>query len=496
MRRSTFFLLSAAILLLTWASHVFFIGQTAWDWDEPVYVNIAQNTCDLGYPALRTAALEDTEQPDFYPYHPPFHFGLLCGWFQLTGLDSVVGARLLSSLAAVAIVAISMVIVKMITQDEVTALLAGLVLATDGWFTYSSLLVKLDVVALLLGAIGIYWLAQSMRRESIALSLVAGLIIGVAVSYKHVAVIFFLAILFHWILTKKHARLHMVILGTAAAVLVLYVVGMITWAGDPYVEATTVQLRRTLGLQEARGLNYGLDEAIQALSQTYWAFTGTLILLGGGILCTLWKAWLHWRGHQHQLAPVTAWALAALVVLAGVRLRNPHYLIYLIPELLIGVIQISQWLASTRVTTRIATLVIVGVCFLNGVTFAIRAVSFAQVNALEVIAEFMAERLPADAVVVSEEPICAMVAQPCYRIGLYQTASRLQQIQPEVLVIYTSITQRPPSSPAIQELVSQGVVLFQVSGWKETITVISVEKVSLEDPVMSDGVFNQEDQPS
>lgn len=462
-------MLVMVIILLAAGMRLAFLKATPWDWDEPVYTRIANNVQTLHYPSLNIDG-----EGEWYTYHPPFHFWNLSGWYALIGDDSIWAGRLFSSLAATTCVALLMVLVWVTSQDRKATLLAGFLLAIDGWFGYTSLLVKLDTTAVAIGMAGLILFTQALKNQKTSWFIAAGLVIGMAVIYKHVAVVFLLTIAIHWLITKGNSKQHLSVLSAAGGVIVLYILGMAVFVGDPFIHATIVQVRRTLGLQEARGLQYGPMEALQAMAQTYWAFGGSVLTLGVGGLTAVLIARQHRQGKE-PLAVVTAWMLAALLMLGGIKLRNPHYLVYAIPPAvaLTGVLLVELEKLHHRTALSLLAIVLT----LNVGTIAIRAVNFSAVNALGGVQAKMAE-LPPDATVLTEESICALIAQPCYPFGHYQTDGQIASIpggEPQYVVVYTTTTQKPPQTEAVLELISEGQVIYSISGWKETLTIIQVD---------------------
>lgn len=469
-----FFVMGA--LLLALITHLVFLEATPWDWDEPVYTNVANAISQVGFPAF---LITGNGQPAFYTYHPPFHFFLMDGWYRLIGHSDIVAGRLLNSIMSIVVVGATMAIVRVITRDRFLTVVAGAILAVDGWFAYSSLLVKLDIVALAIGTIGMLLFMLSLKKGRAEYALLAGIAVGVAVIYKHVAAIFLLAVIINWILTRRNHYLHGVTLLYAGILLTMYISTMVLIVGQPYVDATVVQIRRTLGVQEARGLTYGFTEAIQALITTYWAFSGSILLLGLGGLCAFRKAISHWQGEELELSPITSWVMSAALMLALIRLRNPHYMIYLIvPVAIIGWlelgvrIEVRQWRKEDE--GRLARIFVITLLALNFITLLIRVTNFSNINALSAVRIYIADQVLPGTRILADEPICAMVPNPCYRIGIYQSESRLAQARPQIIVLYTSTTQKPPQSEALLGLIGRSTPVYQVAGWKETITVLVV----------------------
>ncbi len=466
-----FWLAAFAILLLAAAVHLSMIKLTPWDWDEPVYTRVAEGIAETGHPSLNLQG-----DGEWYPFHPPFHFALLHVWYQLFGA-SIESGRLLSSLIAVAIVALAMKLTRVLTADPVITLAVGFLLALDGWFAYSSLLVKLDGSAIVLGLCGLiaFGQATSLENQQVAMrwAYLAGILIGAAAIYKHIAVIFLAAIVVHLLLTREHKRQHAVVMILALTMLATYIITMMVLVNGPYQDATMVQIRRVFGEQEARGLSYGPKEAVSALIDTYWAFAGSVLVLVLGGLTMIRQMWLHFRGQRRFFAVATAWTISAGVFLLAIKLRNPHYLSFLIvPATIVLAMQIREWMwrgSDVHVLLGRSLLAVILIC--NVATLFIRVQRFSETNALQETAAAAERLIPANARVLSEEPICALIEQDCFKLGNYQTQGKLDKLAPHYLIVYESKTQTPPQTEAMLSLIARSTKVFSVKGWKETITV-------------------------
>lgn len=474
MSQRRFLFACIGVLALSLVLHVIFIRVTPWDWDEPVYTSIGQATQQLGFPSFQVNQLGEAA---WYPYHPPFHFYLLANWYKLVGSNDIEAGRLLSSLSAVLTVGAAMTFTYILTRKKASTLAVGGILALDGWFNYTSLLVKLDTTATLIGLLGMTAYILAWKRNALHWVIVAGLFIGLAAIYKHVAGLFILAIALHWVLRRGRGKVQLPVLIITGGILLIYVFCMLVAVGDPYWDATFVQLKRSLGLQVSRGLNYGLTEALQALAQTYWAFAGSLLVVGAGLLITTVRTWQHLRAKK-WLSILTLWVAAAAILLIGVRLRNPHYLVFLIVPAAIRVgLQIGIWWNAGAKWRRLAIVFSVAVITLNLCTLGIRFLQFGQSYALQNVQNYMAA-MPSDMVVLSEEPVCALILASqtqCYKFGIYNTEEELRRIQPDIIITYSSITQRPPSDEGILNLLGAlGEPDRQFIGWKETLSILHV----------------------
>jgi 4-amino-4-deoxy-L-arabinose transferase-like glycosyltransferase len=450
------------------------ITRTPWEWDEPVYTQISQGVINVGYPTIRP----DPGQPQApYFFHPPFHFFALGAWYQLLGDSSILTSRLFSALVGVLTVIVAMLLVHSLTKNMPATLLSGLLLGVDGWFTYSSSLTKLDTADILVGLTGMWLFQETLKRKSLWWGVAAGVFIGGAGVYKHLGLVFLAAVALHWVLTRQQHRRHALVLFFAVVVVAGYFrVMTISW-GDVFTRHTTIQFNRSTGEADARGLNYGVTEAVKALYSTYWAFAGTILAVGVGALLSARETFRHiFRRLPFQLPSVlVCWCLAATVMLVLIRLRNPHYLVYLIvPAVcLVGIAVVTSLQSSTRLYVyRLSTALLVCLFGLHMMALFIRAIVFDQTNAFRETQEYILANVNQDAVILSEEPVCALVPNPCFRFGVNTSPTRVAAVNPTYVVSYTSTTQRPPQTPAILELLTRGQPMFATRGWKEDITVL------------------------
>ena len=470
----------AIILVLLLSALVRFglIGITPWDWDEPVYTDVASHIVDLTYPAITPEAGKSYEP---YLFHPPFHFHLLHNWFRLSGQTGIEQGRIISALASMLVVALTMQVVYSISKNQSLALLAGILIALDGWFTYSSTLLKFDTSSVLLGMTGLYIHSLALKHNRVSLAIIAGLLVGAAVIYKHVAAVFLFALVINWLLlSRQKHRLHIITGAVAGSVVIAYMLAMVGIWGDVYLDNSFVQVRRSSGAQEARGLSYGTSEVIQAFAQTYWAFSGSIIALLLGGLSTAWLLFQRFfKGikHDETLNIIISWAAASALFLLSVKLRNPHYLVLLIAPstILFAYVMIDALQSHRKWIERGAMLLLVLITILNLTSIVIRVTRMSQGNSLETIGTFVEQHIADDVTVLSEEPICVIIDNPCYKIGNYQGWSRLLTARPQVMIIYTSTTQSPPDTEAITTLLETSEAVFSVDGWKETITVYIVD---------------------
>lgn len=474
------------------------ITFTPSDWDDWIYrlIGMCQNM--LGYPNVCTAAAGPTPEP--FLFHPPFHFKLLGWWIGITGNDSIGSLRVLSCIIATLLIAMVMYLVWYITKHKGVANLTGFVLAVDGWFHYSSILVKFDVMTCLIGMFGVFLVVKSLENNSRRTAILAGLAIGFTAVYKHIGGIFFLGVLLQWLLSlgleirwdwrrwrelrERQWNPYRTIVVTAILVGVIYLIGMTLTYHQLFIENSWVQIKRTFGFQNARGLNYGPVEAFQALANTYWAFGGTILFALFSVLCVIKRTADHLRGRYLWLAPITMTANAALIILAVIRLRNPHYVHYaLIPAYIVGCVQIMEWWIPFRRVIRrskhwsifrwaiVGGLILVLMSVMNLRTFVIRLTDFSGNDSYVAVQDYVRQNFPPDFVIIADQSFCySMPERDCRDASNFETIERIAAVNPNVIVIQDTATQHPPDS--IIAWSAKGQVIFSSVSFKGPVQII------------------------
>jgi 4-amino-4-deoxy-L-arabinose transferase-like glycosyltransferase len=463
------------VLLVAAVAHFAFIGITPWDWDDSVYTNIAQHVAQLGYPAL-------TPEPDktFVPflYHPPFYFYGLSAWYTLVGDSSIYAGRALSSLLAVVAVGLCVILIEKITENRRVAILAGLFLALDGWFTYSSTLVKLDVGTLILGMMGLLLYTRALREDSVCVAMLAGIAIGAALIYKHTGIIIAGAVIINWLVfVRRQHQLHYRLLGVALAVVIVYVGTMYAIWGEEFLDQSAAQIRRSLGLQVAPGLNFGIGEALRALWDIYWIFTGTILVMLAGMFISLIRTWQVLLKRKEDMPTLLlAWVISGGLVMILLKLHNPHYLVmFAVPLLGIVAYELNRFSggATKGKIGNIALFVITGVMLLNFFTLGYRAMVISDNNVIQAAQGYISENVPPGESILAVQPVCVTVKNPCYEWGAHRTRTVVQELKPDYVVVYTSTAY---SLPVDESFARNTSVVFETAGWNKNITVYRVKK--------------------
>jgi hypothetical protein len=158
------------------------------------------------------------------------------------------------------------------------------------------------------------------------------------------------------------------------------------------------------------------------------------------------------------------WAASALVCFAALKLKMGHYFMMVeVPLLLVLAAELRPRLRDRR-AAGLALLALVGAA--NGVTFGLRFADRHD-NALGAVASYTAADLPRGALVLTEESVGSIIDQPYCKL----TKAGACAAQVKYLIIYRSLTQAPPSTPLLDNMIRYAQPLRTFSGFKEHITV-------------------------
>jgi hypothetical protein len=460
-------LLALAVVLRFWSIG----GRPGFEWDEPVYTNVGRHVSELGTIQL-TQPVGAIAQP--YLFHPPFYFLLLGLWFRISGA-SIAHARELAAGASIVVLALLWGLLR--DQIGWRALIPVALVATDGWMVYENRVGWIENTMLVLGVAAVWTYARAVRSDSTRLYLVAGTLLGLTGIMKHVGLYLVGAVVVHWFVTRGSRRQHLALLGAVAAVCIGYVAVMTLVYQDAngnwFLHDSTVQFERTLGHHERRGTVNSLSNIIGPIFDQYRIFYATLAVFFAGITLVGYRVVQAIatrslaRIQRHAL--LFSWALASIVVFGSMKLRFPHYVLMLLIPLYAYLAEEALGFAKT---SRRRWIVGIGVGLLlvaNAATYAQRFVSKND-NALGAVAAYVAANVPRSAVVVTEEPIGALIPQPYCK--LVETASCGRAAR--YVVLYRSHTQEPPTNATLEHKMAGARVLATFAGFKEHITVYRV----------------------
>lgn len=451
--------------------------RPGFEWDEPLYETIAENTVKYGYPALR---VEGGQLLGLNLFHPPFDHYLKGYWFSVTGESGVGQARVLAGIESMVLLLVTYLFVRNVA-DKKAALLALLLVSSDGWLIYTNRLNFLENAMMPIGVAGLCFYAMALKKDRRWCWVLAGVVLGLAAIYKHTGFYFLLVPVLTGLLTKGKVRGHyVVLLGAAALVILLYVTGMYLAFGDEYLFQTLVQIRRALGMAPSSGLTYGLAEVVQALANTYWIFFTTIICLIVGSVMAMIRLIQYIRKYRQPDYPVLLfWSVAAIAFLGTIALRAPHYLIIvLVPLYAFLAVELTPLLRQKTMALATPLLLIV-VLALNFVTWHMRFVQRTD-NALLATYVYVSQNVPADARVLTEDCVGVQLKQTYFDIRMHRDVEDLQRIDPTYIILYYSVTSEPPEGKALEDILQRSTFVTEFTGFKEVVRIYRVKPREVE----------------
>jgi 4-amino-4-deoxy-L-arabinose transferase-like glycosyltransferase len=312
-----------------------------WDVDESTYEKNAENFArGLG---IRLKAEYIQAKAPLYTSHPPFGFIIEGWWFKLFG-SGITQARWLAVTGSiVTIVLLAMLLRRLVGNGW--SLIAALLIATDGWMTFTNRVGWLENVQLVFAAaaLWLYWWVSKKRavsdsgattgswayfkrpasrewRVAYGWLFLAGLALAGVFAYKQVGAYILLAAMIHRVVTRHYrprlprpqgtwARRWLVYCWRAAKavgrtiprvlfgplslatglVMSAYIAGMTIWAGQEFFQSTLNQIKRALGLVESRGAVKSSSDIITPLVNQYKIYVGMLFVLALAGLMVGWQ---------------------------------------------------------------------------------------------------------------------------------------------------------------------------------------------------------------
>ena len=425
-------------------------SKPGWELDEVVYAKITVNLMQDGYPWLTNGVR--------YLSHPPFFFELLKRWFEFTGVGIWQGRVLSAMTQVIGFLALYFALNKMVGRKG--ALISTIFALFDGWIVFTGRIGWMENSLVILIVLSVWLYSEAVNHASMPLFVLAGILIGISATYKHIGVFLFLAIPLFWLFTGRlRTKENLAALVTAFIILFAYV-GYMTYKWDGlYLTQTENQLLRTLGQRYSPGLNYGFREMVSAISSRYWIFFTDILVIVIGVPWTLVQAVKAIRGRYIGNSILLAWATAAIVFLSAISMKSPHYFILMLVPLyaLVG----SKLKLSTRQTSAVLAIFVL----MSLITWTLRIASQND-NLLKKVQNYAETQIPEDAVVFTTEPICSVIRQPnCIKLeGLTDDGVKAALARADWVLEYQSTTQKFPK-------VLGGLQKDQISGFKDTVTI-------------------------
>ncbi len=468
------FLLIGAVIVVLGAA-LRFINLSTWpgvEWDENVYRVVGEHVAQAGDITAKTEYLAAAEP---YLYHPPFHFVVLGGWFEIFG-SSLLAARALAVVASLVMMVVLSYFLRWMIGNW--ALLAVGLITVDVWMIFSNRVSWIENIMIPVGIIGLWLYRRGSEKHSSRLFIAAGIVLGLAVAYKHIGLIFPLAVGICWLLMRRLHNLHVKLFAAFAATSGLYVAAMALIFGKVYFEQSGIQFFRSTGSRESRGA-LNLSNVITPLVDQYAVFVATMVLALAAVVLLLVRTAriIQQRSlvslQQHTL--LYAWAMAALLFFLVLQLRFPHYFMLMLIPLFCYLVAEIKWFSEKRRANgsnpaemrRVIAICAVLALALNVNAFIQRFVTQTSDDALTATANWMSANAPADAKVITEESVGSTIGQPYCKIWKGDGC-----VGAEYVIVYTSHTQKIPDNPGLRRLIaSAGSPVFTTRGYKEMITV-------------------------
>jgi 4-amino-4-deoxy-L-arabinose transferase-like glycosyltransferase len=385
-------------------------SSPAWQWDEAVYWRVAVN---VQHGALTEHPLKGVAWTPFL-YQPPFYVLLLAGWFDLTGA-TIYHARILGVISVALVYAGAFRLLWKLHGPRV-ALFAITPVVLDGWLIYIQRVSYIENVLLLIIVAGFLLYQRALERPSWHSFALAGAVLALAAIFKQTGVYALFTVLFCWLILRRSHRGHFVLLGVAAAVIVVYIVAMhrmYDLPGRPwFTEQSLVQLRRVLGLQQSGGTLGSPGALLHLLAAQYRYFVPSVLIGLTALIVAVRRLLQCYRARSWQPAQANAllfaWMSAGVVIFGFSSLKFPQYFaLILIPAYLFLWTEVAHWDLPDK-----GRWAIVGVAVLASVgCFALTIPAYSY-NTLAKVQQYAAAKIPHGAAVVTEQSIGDLIDQP------------------------------------------------------------------------------------
>lgn len=455
------------------------------DWDERNYLVIGRNFAENGEVMAKTPY---GQQPETYFYNPVFYFWLLGGWFKLFG-SGLLQARVLAALASVLVLLMLAALLRKLIGRW--ALLAVGLLAIDGWMVFTNRVGWIENLGFVFAIGGLWLYERALNKPTTLRFAMAGLALIWATVFKHQFGYFIVAALVCWIIVRKHFWHHVVMFGIMIAGGAAYMVAMLVWNANDYWRETWGQIERLLGQKASRGAVGGLSEVVTTLQNQYSIYFGMVVgLVIAGVLVAYRSgqiAWrlIRWRSWSDAVAAVRgnallfAWAFSAYFCFGvTLKVRLPHYIfLVIVPAYCYLASEVRQYVegASRQGSRRwVAVAALVAVIGASGFYATFQRMVVDDRNAFGDSIAWINQNVPADALVITEEPVGNNIRQPYCKMDRAASCEKAASY----IVVYTTTTFKPPDSPAITRMISEGSELVRFEDFKALVRVIKLKSAS------------------
>jgi 4-amino-4-deoxy-L-arabinose transferase-like glycosyltransferase len=400
-------ILVAGVALRLWRLGV----SPAWQFDEAIYWRVSVN---VQHGVLAEHSLYRVPWEPFL-YQPPMYFLVVARWFTLVGA-SIYHARVLGVIwTGIMLLLLFRLLWRL--HGPGIALLAVAPVVFDGWLVYIERVSYMEnaLMVLVVGAFLLY--QRAIDRPSWHRFAAAGLLVGATACFKQTGTYVLAAVVVSWLVrADKNHRGHFLMLGTALVMIACYLVAMTRMydlPGSPwFTDQSLVQVRRVLGLQKSGGTLTSASGALHLLAAQYRYFIPSLLLGGVAIVMAIRRTWQCYRARSWTLVQpnglLYAWLVTGVVVFGVSSLKFPQYFaLILLPAYCYFWTEMARW--NWRPAAKRAAAVMAAVAGTGCFLLTVPAFS---ANSLAAVQAYAAQRIPANAVVLTEQTIGDLIQQP------------------------------------------------------------------------------------
>lgn len=402
--------LVAGVALRLWRLGTF----PAWQWDEAVYYQVSVY---VQHGSLTEHPLYGVPWQPFL-YQPPFFMEVEAKWFALVGA-SVYHARLLG-VACTAVMQTLLFRLLCRLHGARIALWAVVPVVFDGWLLYIERVSYIENALMILVVLGFLLYQRALDTPSLPHFFLAGLALGAAAIFKQTGAYVIVAAVLCWVIVRRNRKGHLVLLAAAIFVVATYI-GVMLWQADApghpwFLDQSLVQIKRVLGLQHSGGTLTSPLKALHLLTQQYKYFAVSLALALWAFGIAIRRTWQCLRARTW--APVRpnallySWLVTGIVVFGSSSLKFPQYFVLiLLPAYCYLWTELARWEWNRGWQTLLTAVAVVA-----GVGSLLLAMPSAGGNSLAEVQAYAAQRIPANAIVVTEESIGDLIKQPWCKV--------------------------------------------------------------------------------
>jgi 4-amino-4-deoxy-L-arabinose transferase-like glycosyltransferase len=381
----------------------------AWQWDEAVYYRVSIN---VQHGVLSEHSVYGAPFEPFL-YQPPFYFLVLSRWFDIVGA-SIYHARLFGVILTAAMQAVLFRLLWKV-HGPAMAIFAIVPVIFDGWLMYIERVSYIENALILIIVTGFLLYQRALEQPSWQRFAIAGAVIGFAASFKQTGTYVLVAVLLCWLVQRRDHKGHLVLVGVAMTVIVVYVAVMVRVFDVPghdwYISQSTTQVRRVLALQQSGGTLTSPGGVLHLLAAQYRFFIPSVIVALAAFVTVIRRVLQcyhvrNWEPAQGN-ALLFSWLVTGMVVFGVSSLKFPQYFVLiLIPAYCFFWTELSRWnWPSAWKSTMMAAAVVAGIG-----SFLLTVPAF-SVNALAEVQQYASTQIPANSIVVTEQSIGDLIQQ-------------------------------------------------------------------------------------